>query len=62
MKYRNRTKDTIAAKLPRWRAAVLFFVLLACLAGLIGRAVYLQGIHDDFLQEKVISDIAELLK
>jgi cell division protein FtsI (penicillin-binding protein 3) len=52
MKYRNRTKDTIAAKLPRWRAAVLFFVLLACLAGLIGRAVYLQGIHDDFLQEK----------
>lgn len=52
MKYATSAKDNITAKLPGWRATVLFVVLLLCLAGLIGRAVYLQGIRDDFLQEK----------
>ncbi len=41
-----------ADKLPGWRATVLFAVLLAGLAALVGRAVYLQGIHNDFLQEQ----------
>lgn len=45
-------KEVSAVKLPRWRAIVLFAALLAGLAGLIGRAVYLQGIHNDFLQEQ----------
>ena len=40
------------AKLPGWRATALFAFLLAILAGLMGRGVYLQGIHNDFLQEK----------
>jgi cell division protein FtsI (penicillin-binding protein 3) len=52
MKYAAREKDNSAVKLPGWRATLLFSVLLAGLAGLVGRAVYLQGIHDDFLQEK----------
>jgi cell division protein FtsI (penicillin-binding protein 3) len=52
MKYAAKANDNIAAKLPGWRAVVLFALLLLCLAGLIGRAVYLQGIRDDFLQEK----------
>ncbi|OGS91490.1 MAG: cell division protein [Gallionellales bacterium GWA2_60_18] len=42
----------IPAKLPGWRATVLFVLLLAGLAGLLGRGVYLQGINNDFLQEK----------
>lgn len=52
MKYAAKTNDNVTAKLPGWRAVVLFSLLLLCLAGLAGRAVYLQGIHDDFLQEK----------
>lgn len=42
----------ITAKLPGWRATLLFSLLLAGLAGLLARGVYLQGIHDDFLQKK----------
>lgn len=52
MKYTAKSNDNIAAKLPGWRAIVLFAMLLLCLAGLVGRAIYLQGIRDDFLQEK----------
>ena len=40
------------ANLPGWRADMLFVLLLAGLTGLLGRGVYLQGIHDDFLQKK----------
>ena len=42
----------ITATLPGWRASLLFALLLGGLAGLLGRGVYLQGIHDDFLQKK----------
>lgn len=52
MKYAANTNDGVTAKLPGWRAVVLFAALLLCLAGLAGRAVYLQGINDDFLQAK----------
>jgi cell division protein FtsI (penicillin-binding protein 3) len=62
MKYAPGANDKVSAKLPGWRASVLFAVLLLCLAGLTGRAVYLQGIHDDFLQERAISAIAGLLR
>ena len=48
----NGTADKVAARLPGWRAAVLFGLILLCLLGLIIRAFYLQGIHDEFLQEK----------
>ncbi|MGA8863317.1 MAG: penicillin-binding protein 2 [Gallionella sp.] len=52
MNYAASAQTEITAKLPGWRATVLFALLLAGLAGLFGRGVYLQGIHDDFLQEK----------
>jgi len=52
MSYKNNTTDKVAAILPGWRAAVLFVAIMACLVGLLARAVYLQGIHNDFLQEK----------
>ena len=52
MNYASSAQPDITAKLPEWRATALFAVLLAGLAGLLGRGVYLQGIHDDFLQEK----------
>lgn len=38
--------------LPAWRSRVLFVLLLAGLASLLVRAIYLQGIHNEFLQQK----------
>ncbi|MDO8465471.1 MAG: penicillin-binding protein 2 [Gallionella sp.] len=52
MNYAASAHPDITAKLPGWRATALFAVLLAGLAGLLGRGVYLQGIRNDFLQEK----------
>jgi len=52
MNYAASAHADITAKLPGWRATVLFVALLAGLTGLLGRGVYLQGIHDDFLQKK----------
>jgi len=42
----------ITAKLPGWRATALFAALLLLLIGLLMRGIYLQGIHNDFLQKK----------
>jgi cell division protein FtsI (penicillin-binding protein 3) len=52
MNYAANAHPDITAKLPGWRATALFALLLAGLAGLLGRGVYLQGIHNDFLQKK----------
>jgi cell division protein FtsI (penicillin-binding protein 3) len=52
MNYAASAHPDITVKLPGWRATALFVILLAGLAGLLGRGVYLQGIHNDFLQEK----------
>jgi cell division protein FtsI (penicillin-binding protein 3) len=52
MNYAASAHPDITAKLPGWRATALFITLLAGLFGLLGRGVYLQGIHNDFLQEK----------
>ena len=52
MNYSASAHPDITAKLPGWRATALFIALLLGLAGLLGRGVYLQGIHNDFLQEK----------
>jgi len=38
--------------LPAWRARTLFVLLLLGMAGLFARSVYLQGFHNDFLQQK----------
>jgi len=42
----------LALKLPAWRARVLLGLLLAWFAALAGRALYLQGLNHDFLQQK----------
>ena len=52
MNYAVSAHPDITAKLPGWRATALFGLLLIGLAGLFGRGVYLQGIHNDFLQKK----------
>ncbi len=52
MSYATNKTMTTPAKLPGWRASLLFVVLVAGLVGLLGRGVYLQGINNDFLQEK----------
>lgn len=39
-------------RLPAWRSRLLLIGLLACFAVLAGRALYLQGLHYDFLQRK----------
>ena len=52
MNYAASAPPDITAKLPGWRATLLFALLLAGLVGLLGRGVYLQGIHNDFLQKK----------
>ena len=39
-------------RLPAWRARLLVIALLGCLATLAARALYLQGLHYDFLQRK----------
>src|SRR3989338_461103 len=52
MNYAASAHPDITAELPGWRATALFVVLLFGLFGLFGRGVYLQGIRNDFLQEK----------
>lgn len=52
MNYAASASPDVTAKLPGWRASALFVILLTGLAGLLGRGVYLQGIHEDFLQKK----------
>ena len=42
----------LALKLPAWRSRLMLVVLLAWFAALGGRALYLQGLHNGFLQQK----------
>ena len=48
---RGRARTT-GIKLPIWRRRVLLIVVLLGFATLIGRSVYLQAMHKNFLQEK----------
>ena len=52
MNYAASAQRDPTAILPGWRATVLFVLMLSGLTGLLGRGIYLQGIHDDFLQKK----------
>lgn len=52
MNYAVNAHPDVTANLPGWRATVLFAALLLGLGGLLGRGVYLQGIHNDFLQKQ----------
>jgi len=42
----------VALKLPRGRALLLLFALMVGFAIMLGRAFFLQGMHDDFLQAR----------
>jgi len=42
----------LALQLPAWRSRLLLLALLAWFAAFVLRAVYLQGLHNDFLQQK----------
>jgi cell division protein FtsI (penicillin-binding protein 3) len=52
MNHASGIQTTGLVALPPWRSRLLFVVLLLGLCGLVARAVYLQGIHNDFLQQK----------
>ena len=55
MNYASHLKSTGQVELPKWRAWVLFSLLMLVLLVLWARAVYLQGIHTDFLQQEGVA-------
>ena len=55
MNYASNLKSTGQVELPKWRARVLLSLLLLVLFLLLARAVYLQGIHNDFLQQEGVA-------
>jgi cell division protein FtsI (penicillin-binding protein 3) len=52
----------LALQLPAWRSRLLLLALLAWLAALSLRALYLQGLHNDFLRQKGESRYARVLE
>jgi cell division protein FtsI (penicillin-binding protein 3) len=52
LRSRQNIQTNAQIALPPWRSRVLFVLLLAGLGALLARGVYLQGIHNDFLQQK----------
>lgn len=52
MNYASSIQTTGLAALPPWRSRVLFAALLLGLGVMLVRAIYLQGIHSEFLQQK----------
>ncbi|MDP2759192.1 MAG: penicillin-binding protein 2 [Sideroxyarcus sp.] len=52
MNYAHLPQTSAQIALPAWRARILFVLLLLGMAGLFARALYLQGFHNDFLQQK----------
>ena len=52
MRNASNLQTTGQQALPQWRSRVLFVLLLVGLGGLLVRGIYLQGIHNDFLQQK----------
>ncbi|MDR1228113.1 MAG: penicillin-binding protein 2 [Azoarcus sp.] len=47
--------------LPRWRARLVLLALLAGMAALLGRSLYLQGVRNEFLQARGESRYARVL-
>jgi cell division protein FtsI (penicillin-binding protein 3) len=52
MNYASLPQTSSQMALPAWRSRTLFVLLLLGMLALFARAVYLQGIHNDFLQQK----------
>lgn len=55
MNYASKLKSTGQVELPKWRARVLFVLLMLVLFLLLVRAIYLQGINDNFLQQEGVA-------
>jgi len=55
MNYASNLKTTGQVELPRWRARVLLGLLMLVLFLLLARGIYLQGIHNDFLQQEGVA-------
>jgi cell division protein FtsI (penicillin-binding protein 3) len=45
-------RPELALRLPTWRASLVLALLLLWFAGLAGRALYLQGLNNDFLRQQ----------
>ncbi|QAU33481.1 penicillin-binding protein 2 [Janthinobacterium sp. 17J80-10] len=52
----------LAVKLPAWRSRLVLFMLFAAFAALVGRALWLQGISNEFLQKQGASRYARTLE
>jgi cell division protein FtsI (penicillin-binding protein 3) len=52
----------LALQLPAWRSRLLLLALLVWFAALALRALYLQGLHNDFLQQKGQSRYSRVLE
>jgi cell division protein FtsI (penicillin-binding protein 3) len=55
MNYASTLKSTGQIELPKWRALVLFALLMSGLFVLLARGVYLQGINNNFLQQEGVA-------
>ena len=49
-------------ELPAWRPRIIMLALMGCSLALVGRALYLQGVNNDFLQAKGESRYARVLE
>ena len=52
MNYSNKIQAAKLTQLPQWRSQLLFVLLVLGMAILVVRAMYLQSIHNGFLQQK----------
>jgi cell division protein FtsI (penicillin-binding protein 3) len=52
----------LAIRFPAWRRRVLLTLVLSGFAVLLGRSIYLQGLHTDFLQHKGDARYSRVLK
>jgi len=52
----------LALQLPAWRSRLLLLALLVWFAALVLRSLYLQGLHNDFLQQKGESRYSRVLE
>ena len=48
----NHTNPALVLRLPAWRSRLILVALVLWFCGLAGRAFYLQGMHNNFLQQK----------
>lgn len=55
-------QSQLIVTLPAWRARALLALLLVWFAALAARALYLQGLHNDFLQQKGESRYARVIE